>query len=315
MAMKVLGFVIVATSGCRQVFGLDEPGAQSIDATDSSADSSAGRDCMPAWLDGSIAFGSPIQIAELASSGTDRDPFLSADEKTIYFSSNRTGSIGPTATDVWVASRMDTSSPFQAPVVALTINTVYAESKVSMTADQLLLVVASDRPGTGGVDIWEATRGAVDMPWSALDQISLGAVNSTGNDFDPEISPDGLRLYDAPVIGTGQHIVVSARASRTTAFGAPANVFSFSALDSDPALSRDERVIVFASSRSGGVGQTDLWYATRSTATVPLSAPALVRGINSTAYDSDPALTRSGCRLYFSSVRGGNYDLYVADAF
>src|SRR5438309_528254 len=83
--------------------------------------------------------------------------------------------------------------------------------------------------------------------------------------------------------------------------------------EADPSLSSDQLLIVFTSSRPGGTGLTDLYYATRGTSQASWSVPALVPGVNSTLDDGDAALSKNACRLYLSSKRTGDFDLYVAD--
>ncbi|MCC7536924.1 MAG: PD40 domain-containing protein [Deltaproteobacteria bacterium] len=48
-------------------------------------------------------FGTPALVAELNSDGNDRDPWLSSDGQTVYFTSDRAGGAG--AQDLWMATR------------------------------------------------------------------------------------------------------------------------------------------------------------------------------------------------------------------
>jgi len=72
-------------------------------------------------------------------------------------------------------------------------------------------------------------------------------------------------------------------------------------------VSADERVIVFATSRSGN---RNLWYSTRVAAGDPFDPPAVVPMLN-VATDDGATLSFDGCRLYFVSDRNGNDDIYV----
>jgi Tol biopolymer transport system component len=80
----------------------------------------------------------------------------------------------------------------------------------------------------------------------------------------------------------------------------------------DPALSKDERLIVY--SRRQGGGNYELYYATRATATDGFNQPAKIPDVNGGADDADPMLSDDGCELYFASNRDadGKYHLFRA---
>lgn len=126
--------------------------------------------------------------------------------------------------------------------------------------------------------------------------------------YDPELSADGLRLYYAwHPAGGSQQIFVAERPSRSEPFAAGVEVEGVDSgqADADPTLSADERVIVFASMRPGGLGDSDLWYARRSSRGVAFDPPQLVPNINSAASDGEAFLSADGCELYFASRRAG----------
>ncbi|MCA1589505.1 MAG: hypothetical protein LC734_03775, partial [Acidobacteria bacterium] len=85
----------------------------------------------------------------------DHAAILSKDEKTMYFTSNRTGSVGGSE-DIWVSTRKTRNSPWRTPVnLGLTINTPAMERVRSFTADGRVLLFQSDRGGGLGLtDIW-----------------------------------------------------------------------------------------------------------------------------------------------------------------
>ena len=266
---------------------------------------------MERWHAGSVAFGTPTQVAGLAAAEVDRDPFLTADELTIYFSTERPGAQNG---DVFSATRASLTAPFGTPQRAAGISSANYDSRFSMTSNELIAVVSSDRSGTeGSSDIWLASRADKAAAFGPFEQtMGLPNVNTSGSELDPEISADGLRIYLA--VGSPQRIVVSERSSPGSTFGSvqpiPALISNMG--DADPTLSSDERIIVFASARGGG--GSDLYYATRAdknaTFAVPIRVPAAVN--SDSASDGDPALSADGCRLYFASTRSGNWELYVA---
>ena len=62
-----------------------------------------------------------------------------------------------------------------------------------------------------------------------------------------------------------QDLWVARRATPTSAFGAPMQVSTVNSMDSDadPLLSPDERSLMFVSNRAGGLGDYDVYEATR----------------------------------------------------
>ena len=79
--------------------------------------------------------------------------------------------------------------------------------------------------------------------------------------------------------------------------------------DRQPNVRVNGREIVFASNREGGEGELDIWTATRSSVNEPWGpAVNLGPGVNSTAGESRPSLSRNGKRLLF----GAGGEIYVS---
>ena len=143
-------------------------------------------------------------------------------------------------------------------------------------------------------------------------------VNSENADsVDPFLSADGRTLYFTQNPGGPKHpsIVIATRTETRFDFSEPSDLDGInlsSKNTADPALSPDERVIVFSSDRDGGRGHLDLWYATRADALHAFSPPAPIPTVNTEDDDADPMLSADGCELYFASTFEGDYNLYVA---
>jgi Tol biopolymer transport system component len=267
---------------------------------------------MDRWRTGTVNLGTPMRLTELgAANRVDRDPFISADELTIYFSSDR---VDQGLEDVYAATRSSLSAPFGTPVVRADISSPSGhDSRFTMTGNGMIGIVSSDRPLTeGGSDLWIATRTDVNGLFGTFTRNNLANVNGIGSELDPEISADGLHLYLAR--GGPQRIVVATRASTSGSFNTPQDVNGVNGDlgDADPTLSADERVIVWASRRSGGAGGDDLYYASRAGNSGAFQNAKLVPGVNTSFDDGDPALSADGCRLYFASFRTNDWELYVA---
>lgn len=163
--------------------------------------------------------------------------------------------------------------------------------------------------------------------WSA--PINLGStLNSTANDQQPALSPDGLSLYFASNRSGGLggfDIYVSHRAGISDRWGAPVNlgvVLNTADDEGNAAFSRDGRLLFFQSKRAGGLGGVDIWLARRNDPQNDFDwQPAVNLGaaVNSTADDSGPGYFEDEARgtrqLYFGSMRSGGpggADIYLS---
>jgi len=275
--------------------------------------------CVPSWIDGTIQFNTPTRIAELDDpSGFERDPSLLGNEKTIFFSSNRTGAQG--GSDVYFATRTSVTATFGSPAIYAPASSTNGEdNKITMTSSELAFIVASTRtPSHGmGTDLWIATRPNTGAMFATPTQAHLDMVNTDDGQEDPVITDDLLRLYLAPTNANPQHIAFSSRPNAGANFSAPAVIAALDsgAGDADPTLSPDELLIVFSSSRGGGAGGSDLWYATRATSSATWGTPKLVPDVNGGGNDGDPFVSANGCRLYFASdTLGQGFTLWAATA-
>lgn len=275
----------------------------------------AAPSCIERWLTHTIRFGEAQPITAINSTTYDRDPYLTADELTVYVSSLRAGSTG---TDTWSATRATLGGAFSTPTRVTELSTTGAETKVGLTSNGLYAVLGSNQAGgAGGVDVWATTRASSTDAFGPLTRTHLLAVATGGSEHDPFISSDGLRLYLAPDQPGAQHIAVASRASATADFSAPTAIAELNSNtgDGDPTLSVDERVIVFYSNRATSVTGGNIWYAVRTSLTEPFGTPVLVPDINTSFNDGDPHLSTDGCRLYFGRDGGGtDWDIYVAMA-
>jgi Tol biopolymer transport system component len=247
---------------------------------------------MSRWFSGALSW-----QPELALGVSGTDPFLSPDELTLHFS--------VAFLDIYVARRGAIGEAFTGATIATELSTAAGESRVSFTGDGKVVVIASDRtaPSSKGLtDVFYGTRSDTGSGFT-WDQTRVDLVNTTGNQYDPMLSADGLRLYFAPSdVAMPQRIHVAQRAAITDPFGAPAMIGELVGGDyeNDPALSADERVIVFNRHIATELYQ-HIWYAVRTSATATFGTPALVPGVNTIDQnDQDPVLSPDGCRIYYT---------------
>jgi Tol biopolymer transport system component len=143
-------------------------------------------------------------------------------------------------------------------------------------------------------------------------------LGSAGDEYGPTLSPDGASLYFSVAASTDEDIFVATRSGRGTEFSAvhALPVVNGSSLDGSPFVTHDDRTLLFFSNRAGGVGDRDLWMATRPSPDVDFSEPVPILGVNSTGLDLLPELSPDGLTLRFESVRpggSGSSDLWVAE--
>jgi hypothetical protein len=305
-----------------ELSGTGTPGVGS-DAGLGGADGGTGgqADCFQRWFDGAprLALSQPAELTALASAGNDRDPWLSADGLRLFFDRNP----GPHGgNDIVLATRSSPGVDFTTAAAIANLDTSDDELRPALSGDETLLVLSSNHATGGNFQLFAAQRTDSTAPFpspSGPGSALLANVNIAGDScFDPFLSRDALRLYYAPVpAGSPQQIRLATRAAVDKTFAAPAPVPGINSgmSDADPALSLDERVIVFSSRRpaGAGLGAGNLWYATRSSAAADFGQPQLIPSVNSDVDDGDPVLSADGCELYFASTRaGGNYHLFHA---
>jgi len=277
--------------------------------------------CMERWRNNKLDFAKPATLAKQASSdASERDPWVSSDGKRLYYAVDPNG--GDDTSDLYFALRATPSDPFGDGARLTNLDTTFSDDRASLSDDEKTLVLASDRRNNTA-KIYYVDRENTSGEFASPDErYVMSTVNAyAGALYDPFLSKDALRLYLAPAPnGQKQRLAMAMRATRTSDFGAITelkNVGMANEIDADPALSGDELVLLFSSSRpsgAGGPGKTNLWYATRAQPGDDFGAPRLVPGVNGPEEDGDPQLSADGCTLYFASTRGvGNgYDLYSA---
>jgi serine/threonine protein kinase/Tol biopolymer transport system component len=140
-------------------------------------------------------WGTPINVgATVNSVSREVGQSLSADGLELYLSSNKAGGYG--GFDLWVATRATVDDRWSAPVnLGPEINSPANDEFPEISADGLLLLFGSDRPGGyGRLDLYMARRTTTKDPWAS--PVNLGpTVNSSSHESAARISADGSTLY------------------------------------------------------------------------------------------------------------------------
>jgi hypothetical protein len=291
-----------AADGC-------EAGCDAGIGSNDASDAPPRVDCWAAWKSGAPVLSVPRLVDGLNTAGAEEDPSLSADALTLYFLRGRT---------LHQSTRPTRTSAFGTPAILSELQSADGEGRMTTTANGLETIFDSRRAGgEGGADLWRAKRDSVAEPFGKPTQVGVADLNDGGQQFDPELVPDGRRLYYAPSVGSsGQQIAVASRASLDDAFDAFTVVEISGALEvrADPSVSPDELVMVFTT-RGPAVGPTDLYFAIRSSVAQPFVATKL-EAIDVDATQGDGELADDGCSLIFASTRAGGLggrDLWTVD--
>jgi hypothetical protein len=149
----------------------------------------------------SAPFGSPVNLGPAINSTADEsDPHISADERTLVFTSSRLGGVG--ANETWMSTRTNATAPWEpARYLPPPINHANDTFPVEISRDGLLLFIKSWRPLTSpsGANVTAAIyvcpRASQDEPFGApvLIQPILG-IGTGGADYC-SLSDDGTTLY------------------------------------------------------------------------------------------------------------------------
>jgi hypothetical protein len=202
------------------------------------------------------AWSLPVRVDELSTAFLETSMEVSVDGLTLYFSSNRPPSM---TVDVFVATRPDRASPWNAPVLVSSLSTANANEYNAQPWGDTVIYLGSDRmPARGGSDIFRATRTDATAAWSQPTDVAgldtnryegeafvdaIGAVWFTGDmEGDDDLyraEPDGSGGFETPQLVPGIN----------TAYA-----------ENDAWLSPDGHTLYFTSTRGGSL---DIYVARR----------------------------------------------------
>lgn len=258
-----------------------------------------------ATCDTTAAFGAPQPLDVTVNSGLgDYGAWLTADEKTIFFSTLREDSV----VRIYKGTRASRTAMFDsvAPLPVSAHNKYEERPTFTPSGDVLVFSRAATYPR----DLYVATAGGGEFTaWN------LANANSAGDDAEPYLSSDGTSLlFTSKREGSYINRIYRAAFGGADA-GPPVLIDELSAGGSAfaPVLSADGNSIYFSSDRDTP-GSSAIYVSTKKTGGT-FGEPVLVPTINaSPAMDDRPNwISPDGCRLYMHSTRGdGRSRVYVA---
>jgi hypothetical protein len=305
----VLGFL----TACK----FSPPAGNTSDATGSDGvpdTTTPSSSCLEKWRAGTVTFGAPAKVEELSTSFVDVEPWISEDGLVMVFVREQS----PGAGEILFSSRSSTTEAFGSVSPVALSQPTSDESKATLSPDFGFAVFASNLnvpQYQGETDLLSSTRTASADPdgsWPAPTNVMFSAVNTNGRDQDPFLIASGARLYLSvdPMGAPKSFLAMSER--NGDVYGAPVKLFTSDHADHDPVLTEDEQVMVFSSTRPGGQGGRDLYFATRPTRTMMFGGATSLPALNTAQDEEDPALSADGCTLYFVSDRDDSLDIWSA---
>jgi Tol biopolymer transport system component len=221
-------------------------------------------------------WGDPVNLGpNVNGPGIDAAPVVSLDGHLLFFSSDRAGGHGQN--DIYVARRTDNSDDLSwGPAVNLgpDVNTAgfeagefYLQSGEAGPANLFF----SQGPDPVGLDIYVApVKADGETLGPAVPVVELNDPDPAVTDAHPSVRIDGREIYfysnRAGSLGASD-LWRSTRGSVHEPWSTPENLgppLNTAANEIQPTLSYSGRTLVFASTRAGGLGGSDIWMSTRT---------------------------------------------------
>jgi hypothetical protein len=197
------------------------------------------------------------------------------------------------------------------PVPVEEVNTEFPDTRPFLSYDGLTLYFSRN---DGLFSIYSATR---DEPFGPFTSVEL-ALSSSHHVYGPWVSPDDLRMYYHEEQTSAWLLKMSERASVEDPWPQGTTISELNTLGNIhlPALTADELIIFFASpDTSGGLagmGEYDIWTASRPDRNSPFGNVRNLTEINTSAYEQGPFVSPDGLKLYFSSNRNASSQIFMA---
>lgn len=265
---------------------------------------------------GKSAWSEPVNLGAINTAFAEQNAFLSKDELTLYFTSDRPGGFG--GLDIYVTRRASTEGAWR-PAVNLgpMINTAANDFAPSLSIDGHLLFFASGRPGGhGATDIYVSRRPDPNDEFAWEAPVNLGPPINTA-DFEQapfylQNAEDGtgnLYFNRGAVVGVQRADIYYAAVARDGEVRDP-EVFvaelNSSFNDFAVTVRKDGVEIFFASPRPGGLGLTDIWTSKRQSIHHAWEPPVNAgEPLNSAFNDTTPHLSFNGRTMIFATNRPG----------
>ena len=255
-----------------------------------------------------------VTPVEYNSSEDDFAPAITRNNKTIYFTSDRSKG----RQKVFMLQRNTTGELEFIGDAGSQVNDASQTGSVTLTPDGQYMIFAAFEhavDGEGRTDLYSARKS--EGKWTDIQNLGM-AINSPYWDSQPSLSSDGKTLYfasDRPdgFGGTDIYFSKKTREGWTKAQNAGANINSRSD-DMTPVIAADNKTFTLSSNRNGSLGGFDIYFSriVNGVFDIPTNAG---RPINSEADEFYYYILTNSNVAYFASNRAGgkgNLDIYTA---
>jgi hypothetical protein len=252
-------------------------------------------------------FGTPMKVA-VSSPGRDDDVTLTGDMLEIFFESDREVAM---QSDIWTARRANVTEAWSLPMKVAALSTAqYQEGSLEISTDGRTLYFASNRGPSGTMDVYVARRADRGSPWMTPELVT-SLSSSTAHDYDAQQWSDTVLFLGSargPAKGGGD-VFRATRASADATWNEPELVPGLDTqLYEGEAFADATGTIWFT---GNGAGDDDIWRA-EPTGGGKYKMPELVLEICGPDPENDAWLSPDGHTIYFTSVRDGSLDIYMA---
>lgn len=296
----------------------DECDAPPCDGDDPDGGSAGGDGGQPPGGDGATPLGDftgPALVEALSDATTSEgDPSVTEDALELYFSSDRLGG-GGGGVDLFVSRRESPSDDWGEPQGLPELNSADADFDPEVSADGLTMWLASNRvvaSTKGAYDLFVSTRETRDDDWSTPQVVPV--LNSADSDMGAVMNEAKTVLVFHRVTSGGAYdLFQSTRETADDAWSDPDPITGINTADqeADAYLSRDGLTLFFNSTRPDGTGGSDIWMATRQTATsLFFTVPEEVAEVNTDSHEANCGLGQDLRYIVLSSSRSGDHEIY-----
>lgn len=252
------------------------------------------------------AFANPTAIAGAVNTGAyEANPMLTNDELTMFFTR---GTGGP-GLALFYATRGATSQPF-GNATQLSLSTNQTIDTSSWVDDKLTtLLFASVRDQDKHLHLYQATGDGTPDGWTSITKLLVLDSLEPSADLHPWMAPASGEVWFSSdrAMTTNLDLYVAIGTQTVPSYYLPLNT---TAAESHPVLTADALTIFFA--RDDNQSKSHVFVATRASTVALFGTATQLTAFDQGTTQSAPGwISQDGCRMYFTTDRGGG-DIYVA---
>ena len=284
--------------------GAPDTGSGTPDTGSSSGgDTGSSTDAPIAECDPTKPFGAPEKTLfnAINTSAREESPYLTPDELTMYFTSDRLNANAVVTFDIFRSTRAKIGDPFGVPEAV--------KGGVNSDKEELGSIVAEDEKTMffigvgGGYEIFSSTRATTTADWGPATLVGGGVNGSGTNEYPDEFRNGDLWFHRDD--GSLRRLPKSGNGFGAEEAAAPelGKIGTFR-------LSHDGTRAFFGKDEPDA--GANIWTATRTGPGAPFTGIEKVPNVNSPSGDYVSWVSLDGCRLYLASDRDGKNDIFIA---